>query len=95
MRKFRGKKSKCALQKNNQEELVVSSRPLLSVAASVVRLHPAACLSFSEILYEDLHFVAVFFAFLVAVAAVLVCLMWLCNKFAHLLQKERRPLKGN
>ncbi|XP_048349987.1 V-set and transmembrane domain-containing protein 5 [Sphaerodactylus townsendi] len=47
----------------------------------------------AEILYEDLHFVAVFFAFLIAVSAVLICLMWLCNKSLHLLQKERHQLK--
>ncbi|XP_053167433.1 V-set and transmembrane domain-containing protein 5 isoform X2 [Hemicordylus capensis] len=47
-----------------------------------------------EILYEDLHFVAVFFAFLMAVSAILICLMWLCNKSVHLLQKERHQLKA-
>ncbi|KAJ6664941.1 hypothetical protein lerEdw1_005913 [Lerista edwardsae] len=62
---------------------------------SRIPIYGTILLNVSEILYEDLHFVAVFFAFLVAVAAVLVCLMWLCNKFAHLLQKERRPLKAS
>ncbi|XP_054830178.1 V-set and transmembrane domain-containing protein 5 [Eublepharis macularius] len=52
-------------------------------------------LNVSEILYEDLHFVAVFFAFLTAVSAVLVCLMWLCNKSVLLLQKERHRLKAS
>ncbi|XP_077197564.1 V-set and transmembrane domain-containing protein 5 [Paroedura picta] len=49
-------------------------------------------LNVSEIRYEDLHFVAVCFAFLTAVSAVLICLMWLCNKSLHLFQKERHPL---
>ncbi|XP_066475592.1 V-set and transmembrane domain-containing protein 5 [Tiliqua scincoides] len=60
---------------------------------SGISIYGTILLNVSEILYEDLHFVAVFFAFLVAVSAVLVCLMWLCNKFAHLLQKERHQLK--
>ncbi|XP_042314932.1 V-set and transmembrane domain-containing protein 5 isoform X1 [Sceloporus undulatus] len=47
-----------------------------------------------EILYEDLHFVAVFFAFLTAVSAILICFMWLCNKSIHLLQ-ERQQLKAS
>ncbi|XP_015265763.1 PREDICTED: V-set and transmembrane domain-containing protein 5 [Gekko japonicus] len=51
-------------------------------------------LNVSEIRYEDLHFVAVFFAFLTAVSSILICLMWLCNKSLHLLQKERHPLTG-
>ncbi|XP_060091175.1 V-set and transmembrane domain-containing protein 5 [Heteronotia binoei] len=45
-----------------------------------------------EIRYEDLHFVVVFFAFLTAVSAALICLMWLCNKSLHLLQKERHKM---
>ncbi|XP_019380380.1 PREDICTED: V-set and transmembrane domain-containing protein 5 [Gavialis gangeticus] len=48
-----------------------------------------------EIIYEDLHFVAVFFVFLTAVSAILVCFMWLCNKSVHLYQKQRRKLEGN
>nr|XP_023410488.1 V-set and transmembrane domain-containing protein 5 isoform X2 [Loxodonta africana] len=49
-----------------------------------------------EILYEDLHFVAVFLAFLAAVAAVLISLMWVCNKCAYKFQRKRRhKLKGN
>lgn len=52
-------------------------------------------LSSLEVLYEDLHFVAVFFAFLTAVSAFLICLMWLCNKSVHLLQRQRSQLKGN
>ena len=49
-----------------------------------------------EILYEDLHFVAVFLAFLVAVAALLISLMWVCNKCAYKFQRKRRhKLKGN
>ncbi|EMP26647.1 High affinity choline transporter 1 [Chelonia mydas] len=46
-----------------------------------------------EIIYEDLHFVAVFFAFLTAVSAVLVCCMWFCNKSVHLFQNKRDKLK--
>lgn len=50
----------------------------------------------TEILYEDLHFVAVFLAFLTAVAAVLISLMWVCNKCAYKFQRKRRhKLKGN
>ncbi|XP_045149151.1 V-set and transmembrane domain-containing protein 5 isoform X1 [Echinops telfairi] len=44
----------------------------------------------SEILYEDLHFVAVFLAFLATVAAVLISLMWVCNKCAYKFQRKRR-----
>ncbi|XP_031789689.1 V-set and transmembrane domain-containing protein 5 [Piliocolobus tephrosceles] len=44
----------------------------------------------SEILYEDLHFVAVILAFLAAVAAVLISLMWVCNKCAYKFQRKRR-----
>lgn len=52
--------------------------------------HPA------EILYEDLHFVAVFLALLAAVAAVLISLMWVCNKCVYKFQRKRRhKLKGN
>lgn len=51
--------------------------------------HPA------EILYEDLHFVAFFLALLAAVAAVLISLMWVCNKCAYKFQRKRRhKLKG-
>ncbi|KAM9566425.1 V-set and transmembrane domain-containing protein 5 isoform 1-T1 [Guaruba guarouba] len=41
-----------------------------------------------EIIYEDLHFVAVLFVFLAAVSAILVCFMWLCNKSLRLFQKK-------
>ncbi|XP_067423465.1 V-set and transmembrane domain-containing protein 5 [Emydura macquarii macquarii] len=51
-------------------------------------------LSIYEIIYEDLHFVAVFFAFLTAVSAVLVCFMWFCNKSVHLFQNKRHKLKA-
>ncbi|XP_032282212.1 V-set and transmembrane domain-containing protein 5 isoform X1 [Phoca vitulina] len=44
----------------------------------------------SEILYEDLHFVAVFLAFLAAVATLLISLMWVCNKCAYKFQRKRR-----
>lgn len=50
----------------------------------------------AEILYEDLHFVAVFLAFLAAVAALLISLMWVCNKCAYKFQRKRRhKLTGN
>uniref|UniRef100_A0A8C0SY96 Immunoglobulin domain-containing protein n=1 Tax=Canis lupus familiaris TaxID=9615 RepID=A0A8C0SY96_CANLF len=44
----------------------------------------------SEILYEDLHFVAVFLALLAAAAALLVSLLWLCNQCACKFQRKRR-----
>uniref|UniRef100_A0A8C5L5K0 V-set and transmembrane domain containing 5 n=1 Tax=Jaculus jaculus TaxID=51337 RepID=A0A8C5L5K0_JACJA len=44
----------------------------------------------SEVLYEDLHLVAVFLAFLAAVAAVLISLMWVCNRCAYKFQRKRR-----
>ncbi|XP_077723593.1 V-set and transmembrane domain-containing protein 5 isoform X1 [Canis aureus] len=44
----------------------------------------------SEILYEDLHFVAVFLALLAAAAALLVSLLWLCNQCAYKFQRKRR-----
>ncbi|KAG8522362.1 V-set and transmembrane domain-containing protein 5 [Galemys pyrenaicus] len=43
-----------------------------------------------EVLYEDLHFVAVFLALLAAVAAVLVSLLWVCHRCAYKLQAGRR-----
>ncbi|XP_068786619.1 V-set and transmembrane domain-containing protein 5 isoform X2 [Struthio camelus] len=49
----------------------------------------------AEIIYEDLHFVAVFFAFLTAVSAILICFMWLCNKFVHLFQKKTHKLTAS
>ena len=49
-----------------------------------------------EIRYEDLHFVAVFFALLAAVAVVLISLMWVCNQCAYKFHRVRRyKLKGN
>ncbi|XP_048201592.1 V-set and transmembrane domain-containing protein 5 [Perognathus longimembris pacificus] len=47
-------------------------------------------LQVSEILYEDLHFVAVFLALLGAVAAVLISFMWVCNRCAYKFQRKRR-----
>ncbi|KFO29218.1 hypothetical protein H920_09361 [Fukomys damarensis] len=44
----------------------------------------------SEIRYEDLHFVAVFIALLAALAAVLISLMWVCNRCAYKFQRKRR-----
>jgi hypothetical protein len=59
----------------------------------IVFLSPSLSL---EILYEDLHFVAVFLALLGAVAAVLISLMWVCNRCAYKFQRKRRhKLKGN
>ncbi|XP_025908721.1 V-set and transmembrane domain-containing protein 5 [Nothoprocta perdicaria] len=48
-----------------------------------------------EIIYEDLHFVAVFFAFLTGVSAILICFMWLCNKSLHLFQKKTHKLTAS
>ncbi|XP_062433856.1 V-set and transmembrane domain-containing protein 5 [Rhea pennata] len=48
-----------------------------------------------EIIYEDLHFVAVFFAFLTGVSAILICFMWLCNKSLHLFQKTTHKLTAS
>ncbi|NXX74902.1 VSTM5 protein, partial [Urocolius indicus] len=45
----------------------------------------------SEVIYEDLHFVAVLSAFLAGVSAILICFMWLCNKSLHLFQKTTTP----
>ncbi|XP_008821357.1 V-set and transmembrane domain-containing protein 5 [Nannospalax galili] len=47
-------------------------------------------LQVSEILYEDLHFVVVFLALLAAVAAVLISLMWVCNRCVYKFQRKRR-----
>lgn len=48
-----------------------------------------------EIIYEDLHFVAVLFAFLAAVSAILICFMWLCNKSLYLFQKKTHKLTAS
>ncbi|XP_032075843.1 V-set and transmembrane domain-containing protein 5 [Thamnophis elegans] len=56
-------------------------------------LYGTILLNVYEIIYEDLHFVVVFFAFLAAASAVLICLMWLCNKYMHFLQMERQQLR--
>lgn len=48
-----------------------------------------------EIIYEDIHFVAVLFAFLAAVSAILICFMWLCNKSLHLFQKTTHKLSAS
>ncbi|XP_062983207.1 V-set and transmembrane domain-containing protein 5 [Elgaria multicarinata webbii] len=60
-----------------------------------ITIYGTILLNVYEILYEDLHFVAVFLAFLTAVSAILVCLMWLCNKSVHLIQNERQRLKAS
>nr|XP_033806036.1 V-set and transmembrane domain-containing protein 5 isoform X2 [Geotrypetes seraphini] len=46
-----------------------------------------------EVLYEDLHFVVVFIAFLAATAAILICFIWVCDKFVHIFWKKLRWLK--
>ncbi|XP_039194044.1 V-set and transmembrane domain-containing protein 5 [Crotalus tigris] len=56
-------------------------------------LYGTILLNVYEIRYEDLHFVVVFFVFLTAASAVLICLMWLCNKYVHFLQTERQQLR--
>uniref|UniRef100_A0A8D0BTG1 V-set and transmembrane domain containing 5 n=1 Tax=Salvator merianae TaxID=96440 RepID=A0A8D0BTG1_SALMN len=58
-----------------------------------ITVYGTILLNVYEIIYEDLHFVAVFFAILTAVSAILVCLMWLCNKSVHLIQNERHQLR--
>nr|XP_020142247.1 V-set and transmembrane domain-containing protein 5 isoform X2 [Microcebus murinus] len=69
--------------------VTVTERPGSSQFGTIV-------LHVSEILYEDLHLVAVFLAFLTAVAAVLISLLWVCNKCAYKFQRKRRhKLKGN
>ncbi|XP_029458193.1 V-set and transmembrane domain-containing protein 5 isoform X2 [Rhinatrema bivittatum] len=55
--------------------------------------HGIIILNVYEVLYEDLHFVAVFTAFLAAVAAVLICFLWFCDKFVHIFQKRKWRLK--
>ncbi|MEE6472990.1 hypothetical protein FKM82_009807, partial [Ascaphus truei] len=57
--------------------------------------HGTIILNVHEILYEDVYFVAVFIAFLAAGSAVLICLMWLCNKCVHVAQKKKQSRRGN
>uniref|UniRef100_A0A8C5QY52 V-set and transmembrane domain containing 5 n=1 Tax=Leptobrachium leishanense TaxID=445787 RepID=A0A8C5QY52_9ANUR len=52
--------------------------------------HGTIFLNVHEILYEDFYFVAVFIAFLASGSAVLVCLMWLCNKCITIVQKKKQ-----
>ncbi|XP_060035636.1 V-set and transmembrane domain-containing protein 5 isoform X3 [Erinaceus europaeus] len=47
-----------------------------------------------EVLYEDLHFVAVFLALLATVAALLVSLLWVCDRCTHRLQRSGCKLAG-
>ncbi|XP_075707595.1 V-set and transmembrane domain-containing protein 5 [Rhinoderma darwinii] len=47
-------------------------------------------LNVHEIRYEEFYFVAVFIAFLAAGSAVLVCLMWVCNKCINIAQKKKQ-----
>ncbi|ELV13534.1 V-set and transmembrane domain-containing protein 5 [Tupaia chinensis] len=63
--------------------ITVTEHPWSSQSGTIV-------LHVSEILYEDLHFVAVFLAFLAAVAAMLISLVWVCNKCAYKFQRKRR-----
>ncbi|XP_012373860.1 V-set and transmembrane domain-containing protein 5 isoform X2 [Dasypus novemcinctus] len=49
----------------------------------------------SELLHEDLHFVAVLLALLAAVAAVLTSLLWICNKCAYKVQSGRHKLQDS
>ncbi|XP_028581901.2 V-set and transmembrane domain-containing protein 5 isoform X1 [Podarcis muralis] len=60
-----------------------------------ITIYGTILLNVYEIIYEDLHFVAVIFAFLTGVSAILVCLMWLCNKLMQLFQKERHRIKAS
>ncbi|KAM8977667.1 V-set and transmembrane domain-containing protein 5 [Pelodytes ibericus] len=52
--------------------------------------HDRIFLTVQEILYEDFFFVAVFIAFLAAGSAVLICLMWLCNKCINVTQRRKQ-----
>ncbi|KAM4796637.1 V-set and transmembrane domain-containing protein 5 [Rhinophrynus dorsalis] len=52
--------------------------------------HGTIILNVHEILYEDFYFVAVFIAFLSAGSAVLICFIWVCNKFANIYQRKRQ-----
>ncbi|PIO32941.1 hypothetical protein AB205_0072910 [Aquarana catesbeiana] len=52
-------------------------------------------LNVHEVRYEELYFVAVFIAFLAAGSAVLVCLMWVCNKCINICQKRKQHRRGN
>ncbi|XP_072258695.1 V-set and transmembrane domain-containing protein 5 [Pyxicephalus adspersus] len=47
-------------------------------------------LNVHEIRYEEFYFVAVFIAFLAAGSAVLVCLMWVCNKCINICQRRKQ-----
>ncbi|XP_049634973.1 V-set and transmembrane domain-containing protein 5 [Suncus etruscus] len=58
--------------------VVTVSEQLLGSSLGTVALHV------SEVLYEDLHFVAVVLAFLTAVGAVLAGLLWVCNRCGRL-----------
>ncbi|XP_018103269.1 V-set and transmembrane domain-containing protein 5 [Xenopus laevis] len=52
--------------------------------------HGTIVLNVHEILYEDFYFVAVFIAFLAAGAAVLVLVLWICNKCANIYHKKKQ-----
>ncbi|XP_040282264.1 V-set and transmembrane domain-containing protein 5 [Bufo bufo] len=47
-------------------------------------------LNVHEIRYEEFYFVAVFIAFLATGSAVLVCLMWICNKCINIAQRKKQ-----
>lgn len=63
--------------------ITVTERPGSSQSGTIL-------LHVSEIRYEDLHFVAVFFALLAAVAVVLISLMWVCNQCAYKFHRKWR-----
>ncbi|KAM4700778.1 V-set and transmembrane domain-containing protein 5 [Discoglossus pictus] len=56
--------------------------------------HGTIILNVHEILYEDFYFVAVFIAFLVAGSAILICLMWFCNKCLNIAQKRKQSQRA-
>ncbi|XP_053564594.1 V-set and transmembrane domain-containing protein 5 [Bombina bombina] len=56
--------------------------------------HGTIILNVHEILYEDFYFVAVFIAFLAAGSAVLICLMWLCNKCGNVATKRKQSRRA-
>ncbi|XP_018412325.1 PREDICTED: V-set and transmembrane domain-containing protein 5 [Nanorana parkeri] len=51
-------------------------------------------LNVHEIRYEEFYFVAVFIAFLAAGSAVLVCLMWVCNKCINICQRRKQQRRA-
>nr|XP_020011592.1 V-set and transmembrane domain-containing protein 5-like [Castor canadensis] len=74
----------CVGERDSGYYVITATESLGSSQFGTIVLHV------SEILYEDLHFVAVFLALLGAVAAVLISLMWVCNRCAYKFQRKRR-----